>query len=101
MSEQKVVKAKWLFDMVSDKPIEDGAVIFQSGVITSSGNYEKIKNKIQPDAEIYDFRYLVPATMILGPAVIERDTTTIWIPPGNSAQMDKYGNIVIGMEAHE
>ena len=56
MSEQKVVKAKWLFDMVSDKPIEDGAVIFQSGVITFSGNYEKIKNKIQPDAEIYDFK---------------------------------------------
>ena len=56
MSEQKVVKAKWLFDMVSDKPIEDGAVIFQSGVITFSGNYEKIKNKIQPDAKIYDFK---------------------------------------------
>tara|TARA_Y100000588_G_scaffold334393_1_gene373853 strand:+ start:24 stop:593 length:570 start_codon:yes stop_codon:yes gene_type:complete len=53
------------------------------------------------DAEIFDFRFLAPATTISGPAVIERDTTTIWIPPGNSAEMDEYGNIVIGMEAHE
>tara|TARA_Y100001970_G_scaffold100111_1_gene125820 strand:- start:9167 stop:10504 length:1338 start_codon:yes stop_codon:yes gene_type:complete len=56
MSEQKVVKAKWLFDMVTDKPIEEGAVIFEDGVIILSGNYEKIKNKIQPNAKIYDFK---------------------------------------------
>ena len=46
MSEQKVVKSKWLLDMVSDKPIEDGAVIFQDGKIKLSGHYEKIKGKI-------------------------------------------------------
>ena len=56
MSEQKVVKSKWLLDMVSDKPIEDGAVIFQDGTINLSGHYEKIKGKIHPDAKIYDWR---------------------------------------------
>lgn len=56
MSEQKVVKSKWLLDMVSDKPIEDGAVIFQDGKINLSGHYEKIKGKIHPDAKIYDYK---------------------------------------------
>jgi len=60
-----------------------------------------IREKGHIDAEIFDFRFLAPATMISGPAVIERDTTTIWIPPGDSAEMDEYGNIIIGMEAHE
>ena len=56
MSEQKVVKSKWLLDMVSDKPIEDGAVIFQDGKIKLSGHYEKIKGKIHPDAKVYDYK---------------------------------------------
>ena len=56
MSEQKVVKSKWLLDMVSDKPIEDGAVIFQDGKINLSGHYEKIKGKIHPDAKVYDYK---------------------------------------------
>jgi imidazolonepropionase-like amidohydrolase len=56
MSEQKVVRSKILIDMVNDKPLEDGAVIFENGIIVLSGNYEKIKDKIQPDAKIYDYK---------------------------------------------
>ena len=55
MSEQSVIKSKVMIDMVSKNPIEDGAVIFEDGLITLSGNYEKIKNKIRPDAKIYDY----------------------------------------------
>ena len=44
MSEQSVIKSKVMIDMVSKNPIEDGAVIFEDGLITLSGNYEKIKN---------------------------------------------------------
>ena len=56
MSEQSVIKAKVMIDMVSKNPIEDGAVIFEDGLITLSGNYEKIKNKIRSDATIYDYK---------------------------------------------
>ena len=48
--------SKILIDMVNDKPLEDGAVIFENGIIVLSGNYEKIKDKIQPDAKIYDYK---------------------------------------------
>ena len=59
------------------------------------------REKGHVDADIFDFRSLAPATLIPGPAVIERDTTTIWIPPGNNAEMDAFGNIVIGMDSDE
>jgi len=55
MSEQSVIKSKVMIDMVNKNPIEDGAVIFEDGLITLSGNYEKIKNKIRSDAKIYDY----------------------------------------------
>ena len=56
MSEQSVIKSKVMIDMVSKNPIEDGAVIFEDGLITLSGNYEKIKNTIRSDAKIYDYK---------------------------------------------
>ena len=55
MSEQSVIKSKIMIDMVNKNPIEDGAVIFENGLITLSGHYEKIKNKIKSDAKIYDY----------------------------------------------
>ena len=56
MSEQSVIKSKVMIDMVNKNPIENGAVIFEDGLITLSGNYEKIKNKIRSDATIYDYK---------------------------------------------
>ena len=56
MSEQSVIKSKIMIDMVNKNPIEDGAVIFENGLITLSGHYEKIKNKIKSDAKIYDYK---------------------------------------------
>jgi len=55
MPEQSVIKSKVMIDMVNKNPIEDGAVIFENGLITLSGHYEKIKNKIRSDAKIYDY----------------------------------------------
>ena len=46
-------------------------------------------------AEIHDFRTLAPGVRLAGPAVIERDTTTIWLPPGATATLDPYGNLEI------
>jgi imidazolonepropionase-like amidohydrolase len=55
MPEQSVIKSKIMIDMVNKNPIEDGAVIFENGLITLSGHYEKIKNKIRSDAKIYEY----------------------------------------------
>ena len=45
------------------------------------------------DADVIDFAALAPDTGIEGPAVIERDTTTIWVPAGAGALRDRFGNI--------
>ncbi len=47
------------------------------------------------DALVVDFDALAPGRRLDGPAVIERDTTTIWLPPGASAELDAYGNLEI------
>lgn len=50
------------------------------------------------EAEIIDFETLRPGQVYCGPSVIERSTTTIWLPPGASATMDAYGNVSIAAE---
>lgn len=47
------------------------------------------------DAAVHDFDALRPETRIEGPAVIERDNTTLWLPPGSAASVDAYGNLEI------
>ena len=51
------------------------------------------------EADIIDFAALKPGTACRGPAVIERDTTTVWLPPGATATMDSFGNISIVPQA--
>jgi N-methylhydantoinase A len=50
------------------------------------------------DAAIHAFDDLSPAMPIPGPAVIERESTTIWLPPATRAMLDPYGNLVIERE---
>ena len=45
------------------------------------------------EAAVHEFGMLTPGTEIGGPAVIERDTTTIWLPAGVRATLDAYGNL--------
>ena len=47
------------------------------------------------EAAIYDFGSLVPGDRIDGTAVIERDSTTVWLPEQSSAGMDDYGNLLM------
>jgi N-methylhydantoinase A len=51
------------------------------------------------DAAVYAFDDLAPATPIAGPAVIERESTTIWLPPGARATLDVYGNLALDLES--
>jgi len=50
------------------------------------------------DARVHDFNDLAPDIAIPGPAVIERESTTIWLPPDTRAVLDIYGNLAIERE---
>ncbi|MGB0630928.1 MAG: hydantoinase/oxoprolinase family protein [Alphaproteobacteria bacterium] len=49
------------------------------------------------DATVVDFRTLSPDAPLAGPSVIERNTTTVWVPAGCTAAMDTLGNIAIDL----
>ena len=51
------------------------------------------------DAGVYAFDDLSTGVPITGPAIIERESTTIWLPPGTRATLDVYGNLAIDVEA--
>jgi N-methylhydantoinase A len=50
------------------------------------------------EAAIFAFDDLVPAATVAGPAVIERESTTIWLPPQARATLDVYGNLALDLE---
>jgi N-methylhydantoinase A len=51
------------------------------------------------DAAIYAYDTLVPDRPLSGPAIVERESTTIWLPPGSRATLDVYGNLAIDLPA--
>jgi N-methylhydantoinase A len=46
-------------------------------------------------ATIYDYRSLGAGHEITGPAVVEAPTTTVALPPGTRARVDRLGNLVM------
>ncbi|PPR10246.1 MAG: Acetophenone carboxylase gamma subunit [Alphaproteobacteria bacterium MarineAlpha11_Bin1] len=56
-----------------------------------------LRNSGHIEASVINFRTISPDSLISGPAILERDTTTIWIPPGCSARMDSWGNIEVNL----
>ena len=50
------------------------------------------------ETPIFRADHLVPGNTIAGPAVIEPAVTTIVVRPGQTARMDKFGNIVIQLK---
>jgi N-methylhydantoinase A len=51
------------------------------------------------DAAVYAYESLAVGQVVVGPAVIERESTTIWLPPGAQATIDIYGNLTIGLQS--
>jgi len=47
------------------------------------------------DAEVVDWSNLSPEERVVGPAVVEHPTTTVFVDRGQAAQVDGYGNLVI------
>jgi N-methylhydantoinase A len=48
-------------------------------------------------ASVHSYATLAPDMPIAGPAIIERESTTIWLPPSASATLDPYGNLAIDL----
>src|SRR5262245_23693459 len=49
------------------------------------------------DAPVHGFDDLSPDIPVEGPAIIERESTTIWLPPTTRATLDVYGNLAIDL----
>ncbi len=49
------------------------------------------------DATVHTFDELAFDTPFEGPAIVERESTTIWLPPGTRATLDVYGNLAIDL----
>ena len=49
------------------------------------------------DAAVHDLTICRPTRRVAGPAIIERESTTIWLPPGARATLDVYGNLAIDL----
>jgi len=47
------------------------------------------------DTPIYDYARLGAGHVLTGPAVVEVPTTTVVVPPGTEAELDRVGNLVI------
>jgi N-methylhydantoinase A len=52
----------------------------------------------QIDASVYAYDDLAPDVPLSGPAIIERESTTVWLPPGACATLDIYGNLAIDLK---
>jgi N-methylhydantoinase A len=51
------------------------------------------------DCPIYDRGGLGAGASLTGPAILEETTSTTLVPPGCSASIDGYGNILIRTDA--
>ena len=47
------------------------------------------------EADVYDFETLAPGASVAGPCVVLTPVTTIVVPPGDEARVDRYRNVVI------
>jgi N-methylhydantoinase A len=52
----------------------------------------------QIDASVYAYDDLAAGAPLNGPAIIERESTTVWLPSGACATLDIYGNLAIDLE---
>jgi N-methylhydantoinase A/oxoprolinase/acetone carboxylase beta subunit len=51
------------------------------------------------DAAIYAYDEMAPDRPLSGPAIVERESTTIWLPAGARGTLDVYGNLAIDLNS--
>ena len=47
------------------------------------------------EAAVYRLDALGADVPLHGPAIVESDSTTVWLPPGSAARLDGFGNLDI------
>jgi N-methylhydantoinase A/oxoprolinase/acetone carboxylase beta subunit len=57
-----------------------------------------MRGRGQIDASVYAYDDIALGAPVSGPAIIERESTTVWLPPGACATLDVYGNLAIDLE---
>jgi N-methylhydantoinase A len=63
---------------------------------SSSRSIYAADNKRSFDCDVFDRDGLGPGAHVDGPAVVEEWTTTILVLPGQAADVDRWGNLIIG-----
>ncbi len=53
-----------------------------------------VETDIRVETPYYDSTGLQPGHELTGPAIIDRENTTMWIPPAFDGRIDQYGNLV-------
>jgi N-methylhydantoinase A len=48
--------------------------------------------------DVYDFSTIAPHEDIIGPAIVQRDATTIWVPKDCSVERDQFGNLIMRLQ---
>ena len=61
-----------------------------AGGVDGGGGSDGLPGRL--DTPIYDGHRLVPGNALEGPAIVELDTTTAVVHPGQTLRMDAYGN---------
>lgn len=71
-----------------------------TGTPTPAGTREVVLDADERvETPYYDRSALAPGHHVDGPAVVELDNTTIWIPPGFDGRVDEYGNVLAEVTA--
>ncbi len=47
---------------------------------------------------VHEFSNIIQHTQITGPAIIQRDSTTIWVPSNSFIARDQYGNLIMQLQ---
>lgn len=50
------------------------------------------------ETAVFAYDALTPDRLFHGPAIVERESTTVWLPPGAQATLDVYGNLAIDLD---
>ena len=77
-------------------PLKAGGKDSRAAKTGSRDVFLSADNRFGP-ANVYDFDRLAPGNEVPGPAVIHTPITTIVVQDGQSARMDEYRNLVIGI----
>ncbi|PYE82434.1 hydantoinase/oxoprolinase family protein [Pseudoroseicyclus aestuarii] len=83
------------------KPVEAEPVDTPASAALKGRRVVDYATEGQHEADIYDGEALRPGMAFDGPAVVEDPGTTIVIHPGNSAHMDRWGNLHVLIAAED